>query len=188
MASPDRLHVPVRLLPEQHDRVSKAARRRGLSRAAFLLEAGLEKCADIEEERRLKRQRKHGFVPDDGDEQNTHRQGGLGIRDALTKKSEPNDNTDEPKATAPVVVNVNTGAAANDPIIEKLATFIVKGGPVYMRDIRRRKCDEIFRATASNNDERRQLGTALDAEVQKLDAKRESASGSTLDKLKAFFK
>lgn len=181
----DRTMLSVRLLPEDYDRVSKAARRRGLSRAAFVTDAALKECADLEEERRLRRQRKSGFVPEGEEETSSQRQGGLGIREALTKKNAPND-IDEQKPAAPVVVNVNTGASASNPIIENLATFVIKGGPGYMRDMRRRQCDGILRTSAASEEERRQLGAALDAAVKAHDAK-QSSTQSTLSKLKSFF-
>lgn len=180
--------LPIRLQPEQADRIRKTARERGLSQAAFVLESALAECT-VAEERRSRKYRppkEENATPGVAD---APKSAGLGIAARIAPSKEESE---EPTAAAPspVTVNVNTGTNSDDAAqITKLAGYVVKG-PSYLRDSRLRNAVDVLKSMTEDKDERAALGASLDAAIKKLEAKDGSTSLKTtaMNKLREFLR
>ena len=168
----DRHHVPLRLAPDIARRLDKAARRRGLSKQAFVEAALLRELSDDNERQQILKQR--DAPPPRRERDDELRPSGLGIVEARRQRREES----EPIATqaaAPVVVNVGATSSAPTSDIERLATFVVSGGDDLTRETRLQTAVSILHVSATTDEERKVLAARLDEAVA---AKTKQPSGT----------
>lgn len=179
----------VRFTPEQNQELHEIAKRRGQTIQNFLHQAAITFMRKDDEDRRDVASRKR-----DEKERTRREKGGLsspaprglGLRARYENQPAPIRPEDippeeEPQSSAPQVVIHNGPQGNSVSEVDRLATFVARGGPPGERDNRHRTAANILGATARDEAEKIALAHALDDKIKSIEGAAPPRAKSLLD-------